>query len=374
MRKKLSGLALFFASILILVACSNNNAPLSSDTNGNAPWSAALEIGSSEVVTYSITKELVDVNSGDRTLAGTGAATFSVSNVKGDYQYPRSQLDFEFVLENNEKSLPIDRGKTDKISSSVEFQNSAMAPIYSHKEVNIAERTDENGNTTNTSYKIDTNYDIEEYDGIPKETSRYTAHGKDSKDMKLGGFENVFDNESLFYVIRSLKNMTLNKAISLNVAVPKDMFDHDKYAIQNLQLKSGPQINNAPILKSSKLNIDNLSDKYDDTDKDKENAANGLYKGSVPSIDSTIAINNPLSGLPIIVRYAADPLYIKTSTDDEGNQITKLDLNSENKDAPHIDKLLINFLTQRFVNKDTLEVITYNIDSYDIIPFDVETK
>ncbi|MDR1138298.1 MAG: hypothetical protein LBK70_00255 [Clostridiales bacterium] len=354
MKRKLSCIALILASIFVFVACTND-AIRSSQIDNEAPWQAAWDVGKLEKTTYSITKELVSVNTDTRVKVAEGKASYTISDATSSEldninNQSRTRVEFEFGLDYNEDAPEIDRNKHDSITSNTIVSSISMSPIYSKREVKLDLRTNA-GTTVDNSHTIETNY-------IDK-SSTMTTNDNNSDTIKFDGanLRSVIDNESLFVAIRAFRYISeLSKSIAIYVATPRDFFDWGNYATHNMSVVTGSQLVHVHL--KDGLKIDGLQ-------QDEDHQQDGYKSHYVDAIEVALGITGTsLTGLPTALYYAAQPIYLGKNNDDS-LRLHQIHDDSTTSD-PAINKLLVRFTTQRYVNNNTIELLTFDLIDYEL--------
>ncbi|MCL1944597.1 MAG: hypothetical protein FWF56_02160 [Firmicutes bacterium] len=362
MRKKLSGIALLVASLLLLVACANtNNGEVSNTLDTISPWQGAWNISNNKIeqTTYSITKELRYVKTDIIKKIGEGTATYTIQNISPESEKPankKSQLNFDFELVNlDDTKTPVqDRGKIDKINSTTIFSSSTMYPYSSTRTVKMQPRTIDNV-TTDYSHEIKTDY--ENGSSTMTEIDYDTESSlSESKTINFSNYiKGMKDNETIYFAIRSLANLKLGINTTINLAVPRDFFNNNEFKNYNMRVATDSKVARTHIAHDG-LTIDGLKE------EDSDESHNGSKEQYIDTINTSLAINNTLSGLSTMLKYSKDTIFLDNSNPDN----LRLYQGEQENDDNSINKLLIQFETMRYLDTETIEVLQFDLVDYNI--------
>lgn len=280
MKKKTS--FLIISMIFALLLCASCDACSSGSVTfvAKKPWDdmpRLYERSEYKIVEYSMKVE--DGVSIDDVKLSEGKLVFTLSD--GPEGYAVLEMETEITYLDIEKN-GADRGLTDKYFSRVVFNKITMNPSSSVKTVTLADRAGKGSD----SFSLDIDY----ANGKEKLTFR-----GETKERETGVSGQVFDNEQLFFLVRSLSALTLSGTQSFGMHVGLDAFNYD---ISSYAMKM--TVNSA--LQTVKLN------------NWKGESAYGLeLEGGVPVVECftvSLGINSDKSGSPITATYSAKPFAI----------------------------------------------------------------
>lgn len=159
------------------------------------PWHSGE--ASYEQLNYTVS--VYDTTPGDtadkRVKIAEGALVYSLTeNTRSEGAVNYATLDMAFDLTYNDAAPEEDRGKTDTIESSVEFQTDSLVTSKMNKTVSLAQR----GEKTNLSYTLSADY-------FGSHVATRVMTGKSPQesatlDIPSGTY---YDNETMFYVARA---------------------------------------------------------------------------------------------------------------------------------------------------------------------------
>lgn len=190
--KKLLSVAAVGAAIS-LTACST---PASVSFKSPRPWQDGT--GSSyEKLEYAVTVYNTENGSGEaeRVAIASGKLGYTLEeNTRADGAVKYSSLAMAFDLTYNQDAPEKDRGKTDKITSSLEFQTDSLAASTMEKSVELAPRDD----LQNLSYKVTADYFNEH--SATRIMTGIDGAAEERMSISSGTF---YDNEAMYYLARA---------------------------------------------------------------------------------------------------------------------------------------------------------------------------
>jgi len=331
---KIICLALSFFALLFMVACQ---APDNSITFAPVP---PFSGSSFEYIEYSIQKTDLVVNKYGKeaeAIIAEGTLNFTL---KFDGN-STNHLDMNFEITYNNLAPEIDRGKTDSIVASAEFSRISLSPLASYRKVTVAPRDDKE----DLSYEIQADYN--------SKTATMTTH-KDTpqqqvKQIKINSNDSTFDNEYLFYLIRSSNQLTLNGQSSFNLSVLYDSFSNGSFLAHPMVAVAAAQPTYVTVKDSVANDIQGI------TDEDGKNNINALQV----NIGMGYNINN---GPAIVTMYSTDNFFI----DGQNNVYV-----SEDKQDPShrvMSKVMLQMSTTEFENNVQKYITTYTMSRYVVDP------
>ncbi len=272
--KKLFCLIFTLVLALCAVACSTTTEEVM--VNPNLPWSPEDRPETAyEKVTYGIEKKTAS-----GTLIASGEMTYTLDfdhseDVNGETMY-YSKLTMDMFMEYNDSAPEADRGKRDTVSSSVVFHTTSLLAQRSEKTAVLADREGQ----TNYSYHLVNDYKTS--------TSTLTMKGETSTiDFKKKSMLNVYDNDMMFYVLRSFTDLELGKSNTFNIASFFDMHINGTFATTGMTFScaSEPEATTLPV------------EGY-------------LTDGSVSLVKVSLKIDSDMSGTPIVLKYSLTPFKL----------------------------------------------------------------
>lgn len=223
--KKVSCVLMGLIIIFTLSGCGGAAAELALD--GQLPWRVYSSITnpSTETMTYKIERFAGDVNAALVTASDSylkftlteGNETFTNKNGKTEtVQAARVKMEMEI---NYLTGLNIpDSGKTDRIEADVVFDLNYLGTIRSHRKVSIADRED----VANPSYEMTTDY-------MAGTAKIIYADGEEKTLSVKKAPTPAYDNEMLFYLVRSLGTITGGGTAAFKVSNLYQCFLNNKY-------------------------------------------------------------------------------------------------------------------------------------------------
>ncbi len=300
-----------------LGACTGSAVPLSVDNP--PPWSNANTETAYEKTVYSIKK--VDNASNEVIAEGTLTYVLEFDHKGENNNFNYSRLTMDMSVTYNDKAPEVDRGKTDTLHSKVIFQSDALVPQYSEKTVSLALRSGVNDN----SYTLKNDYSTQK--------SELSMAGKEPSVIDFTGksFVNVYDNEMLYYVVRSFSDIKAGGSNTFTLANFFDMHVKNKFSTYSMRFTCGEEGSEETVYLPFK----------------------GTFldeQGSATVLKVSVSINESLSGPPTELYYSMTPF--KTGE----NTTTK--------------KVLVSFKTYEYnLSTNDLKYTTeYSITDYSVTP------
>jgi len=275
-----------------------------------------------ETTEYSVKKSKFENNI--EVVIATGTLAFVLDTTQSSVS-----LAMDFSLTYNDLADTVDRGKTDMIVSSAEFSKTAMSPLKSHKAVALEARTGQ----TDKSYEFDGDY--------LNKTATLTNADKTTQSLSLEkykGTPNIFDNEYLFYAVRSATQLTSGQQFKFGLSVLFDSFQNDAYTEYAMLASVAEGV--APIILDTNTNIEGIPQ---------------TEKGENAPLDARIVKLDISSGTPgpsLYLAYADKPIYV-------GAEGTPYVGDKQNDSDTGYQKVLLQASTT-----DTMSVMTYTLDKY----------
>lgn len=202
----------------------------------------------------------------------------------------RLKMNFSLSLADSENK--------DTLESEVIFTKSSLSPIWMHKKAVIAPRP----NTINDSYELEICYNEnyycrnyhEEYTSPKGYYSQYSFDNGNISELNIKNGD-YYDNEELFFVIRSMTDLKTGASLSVYITNGYEMFNQNKFFTYLISVVCGSSTVNV------KMN-DTITAKFSD-----EKLAVNEDEKLVPCILANAYINDKNRGAPIILYYAANP-------------------------------------------------------------------
>ena len=276
--KKIVCLILSILSVLSLAACGSAALPVAVDNP--PPWSATASAADAyEKSVYSVNK--TDA-SGETVAEGSVTYVLEHDHTDAETNFSYSRLSMEMSVTYNDNAGASDAGKTDRITSFVVFQSDALVPQYSEKTVELADRN----NAVNNSYVLKNDY--AEY------KSELTMKGKETSVINFTGqsFVSVYDNEMLYYAVRSFTDVKAGGTNVFNLANFFDMHVKGEYFNYNMTFSCSAEG------AEETMYLPQFGGKYLDE------------QGSISAITVNLSINDSLSGPPIELKYSMTPFKV----------------------------------------------------------------
>ncbi len=276
--KKFLCLILSILFALPLAACGSAALPVAVDNP--PPWSATASAADAyEKSVYSVNK----TNAAGETIAeGSVTYVLALDHTDAETNFSYSRLSMEMSVTYNDKADSADAGKTDKITSFVIFQSDALVPQYSEKTIELADRD----NALNNSYVLKNDYTAYK--------SELTMKGKETSVINFSGqsFVSVYDNEMLYYAVRSFTDVKAGGTNVFNLANFFDMHIKGEYFNHNMNFSCSAEGS------EETLYLPQFGGKYLDD------------QGSISAITVNLSINDALSGPPIELKYSMTPFKV----------------------------------------------------------------
>ncbi len=276
--KKLFCLLLIVITSLSLFACGGSAPSFSVEVP--APWQSSAAVTPFEKSVYSVQK----VDKTTDTVIAEGTLTYTIDFDHKEETITYLSFDASFAMTYNDNAPVKDRGLTDTIASKTVFLGTALTPVSTVKTATLAPRE---GESANLSYTLSTDYKAG--------TSTMTLNGVTSTlNFAKKNLSGVYDNEMLYYVIRSYPNLCeLNSYLNFKLANFFDMHIADEYKTYQIQI--------APNLKQAEetIYLPGLKGKFGLSDE-----------GAVKTIRITAEINDALNGPAIDLYYSKTPFVV----------------------------------------------------------------
>ncbi len=177
-----------------------------------------------------------------------------------------------------------DKGLTDVIETSVTFRLDNLSALYSYRKATLADREGKK----NKGYEVRADY--------TQKTASITYPDGTGKTMKLKPSSTVYDNEMLFYLVRSLSTIKNKKSDTFRIANTYESFLKGKYSTYSL----GQSTENTVDVEVNKNIYDMVQTKNDAYEKTVDD--NTLYY--VTCHRTQISLNSSKSG-PAFFSYMA---------------------------------------------------------------------
>lgn len=275
--KRLLSLLLALIGVFALAACAGNNATSAALPDSTVPW-AAGKTDFYERSTYSVVRKTKD-----GTVVATGEAVFTVRSVDEKV----TEITETFTITYNDVADEADRGKTDIITSVSRMNTEIFSPVMSEKTVELADRTD----VRNDSYRLTVDYTDKKSELV------WLKNGKEASTIDFSGesLADVYDNETLYYVLRGFKDVKAGGSSTFNLANFFDMHVRGNgFAATSMKFTCAAEGSEETL---------NLADSF--------KGRYGLDEvASVKAIKTSVSINATESGAPIDIYYSLTPLKI----------------------------------------------------------------
>lgn len=255
-------LAILLSALIVALCCVScattpNTLP---EIDSPLPWLAYITL-SSEKCTYDVTKYYVDSNGNKYQVTDNSSHLEFYLESTGDSEHPlytlTSNLKIEYLSDVESSFLPVDfKGKTDSIYSKAVF-NKDLSAVSSEKEaiINTAQAN---------SYYFTANYSTGKT-SFAVSKSEYEA-GNVTKEFSFSP-KTFYDNEYLYYYIRSMKGINNTSAyLNFNIVNWYECYINDKF--QTLPLIATNQ-----TTEGVNVNIDGFLDYFEDVGKDTDTNA-----------------------------------------------------------------------------------------------------
>lgn len=282
-KSKIFSIGLAVASVA-LCGCKN---PITESFEATRPWH---DTGASyEKLVYDV--NIYDVRDGSeedkRKVIAQGGLVYELTEqtrVDGSINYSRLRSDFSVTY--NDDASEADRGLTDRITNSVEFQSDSLITSHMQKSVELADRD----GATNNSYSIEA-----DYFGTHKAT--LTMTGKDDAQPQTMTIPNntYRDNEMMYYLARAT---AINKGATTNFNMTNifDSFIKGEFTVYGMTASAGSETATVDIGDWVKdYGVEAVTDEEQNTSY------------PVPCYYVTIMINEAKHGPPHYVYYSEKP-------------------------------------------------------------------
>ena len=263
--KKLLSVILAFVSAFAFAACAGNNVASEVQPEIPAPWTAG-KTSFYERTTYSVEKK-----NNDGVVVATGTAVFTIASIDENY----SEITEEFAVTYNDQAEEADRGKTDTIVSKSKMDSRVYFPVSSEKTVDLADRTD----VLNNSYRLTVDYEAK------KSELSWLKNDKDGStiDFSSENLAGIYDNETLYYVLRGFTDIKAGGSNSFKLANFFDMHVRGTFAATSMKFSCSAENS------EETLNLaENFRGKYGLDDV-----------ASVKAVKTSLSINAAEAGSPI---------------------------------------------------------------------------
>lgn len=268
--KKVLSILLALVSVFAFAACTGGSTVTEVQPEIPAPWTAG-KTEFYESSTYSVTKK-----NKDGTVVASGTAVFTIASADENY----SEITEEFTITYNDQADEADRGKTDVITSKSKMDSKVFFPVSSEKTVDLADRTD----VLNNSYRLAVDYENK------KSELNWLKNGKEASSIDFSGenLAGVYDNETLYYVLRGFTDIKAGGSNTFKIANFFDM--HVRGAFSATRMKFSCSAEGS----EETLNLaENFRGQY------------GLDEvASVKAVKTSLSINETESGSPIDIYYS----------------------------------------------------------------------
>lgn len=228
-----------------------------------APWDGNYRYLRAEHCEYDVTKYV-----GDRTESvASGKMTYDISK-QGSYY--TLVMDFYITYGDSDSLEEAYKGVTDRINSTSKFRTDDLTAVSTEKNV-VLQSYPENS----YSYVID----------YENNTSLYTDYDGKEKTLKFGKGE-YFDNEYMFYYVRSLQKLSDSFTETINIVNWYDCFNAGKFKATSMIVNCS---NRSEAVKLDDDLFAGFVANEDNTGKDDENKTVSCY-------DVSISINGIKTG------------------------------------------------------------------------------
>lgn len=222
------------AAALFMTACGNTIAHVA-DIDDVKPW-ASIGTGSYEKCVYTIERRDISA-SGDAQLIASGTYVSEIEVLSDSATRVKTSFSLTYVDDDRAGDS---RGLTDSYVSECAFATTGAHPIYSYKRMTLAVRP---GETVNNSYTIIANYGDAETTvttqdkdvSMPAATSRIEWRGQ-SSDIAINASGQIFDNEQLYYAIRSFKNIDEESSETFQLANLFDAHNNGSFSTHSMSV------------------------------------------------------------------------------------------------------------------------------------------
>lgn len=224
----------------------------------------------------------------ERTLVADGTLGFTLNEKRADAAtVGYTSLDMAFSVTYNNSAAEADRGKTDTITSSTEFQTDSLVTSTMTKTVALADRE----NVTNLSYTV-----TADYFGEKKTTRTYTATNETaSLDIPTGSY---YDNEMMFFLARATA-ISEGSSVYFTMTAPFDAFINNKLQVLNMVV--------ATKAETAAIDVGDFVSGYG---VEATTAEDGAVSYPVKCYETSISKSATKSGPPYVVYYSATPFTI----------------------------------------------------------------
>ena len=206
--KKIFAVILCIFILVLGSACTGSAVTDPFDTE--PPWGTPTN--AYEKCTYGI--EVFRADDSDNTVLADGTFTQTLS-ASGEGINNRVAVDSALnVVWKELDAGNINKGKTDEMNSTVLFKRTGMTPVSSKKTMVMEPRTDTDGKIYNHSYEYTVNY--ENLTGEIKFNNDTSGTGIETKTYSIKSGTN-YDNEQLFYLLRSFKNLNIDAPVTFSL-------------------------------------------------------------------------------------------------------------------------------------------------------------
>ncbi len=290
MKKILSLIAIIAVTMALLVACAPAAAPQAAI--GLKPWLAHRNFKSEKCV-YKVTKYVGD---GSEAVTTDGELIYNLVKTS-DSEYLLT-MDFSLTYGNSEFIDGAFRGKTDSIHSEAAFKTSTLGAIRTIKTVNC-----QSDPTLSYSYEVD----YVTADSDDKLTAYFTDAFTNTKQIKFAKGD-YFDNDYLYYYVRTLEKMSGSFNENINVINWYDSFRAGKPVVYPLIASCANKYENVKIDNAS------LFGKFVPTEETPVDSQNNL----VSAFNVSIVINGIKTGSVLNAFYSRN--NYECSYIDEGGE------------------------------------------------------
>lgn len=283
---KLFSVGLAVASVA-LCGCKT---PVTESFEAERPWH---DTGASyEKLEYAV--NIYDVRDGSeedkrKTIAQGGIVYELTEQTRVDGSIGYSRLESQFYVTYNDQAAEADRGLTDRITSSVEFQTDSLITSHMRKSVELADRE----GATNYSYSLEA-----DYFGTHKATRTMTGT-EDAEPQTLDIPNNTYrDNEMMYYLARATA-ISKNATVNFNMSNIFDSFVKGGFTVYGMTASAAAESVNVDIGDWVKdFGVEAVTDEEQNTSY------------PIPCYYVTVMINEAKHGPPHYVYYSEKPFAV----------------------------------------------------------------
>lgn len=279
-------------------ACTTQSITVSFDQE--RPWhdgASSYEQLNYTVAVYDTTNGTADDK---RVLIADGTTSYTLEeNTRQNGSTWYSTLNTDFTLTYNDKASETDKGKTDTVTSSVEFNNDSLSASKMQKTVTLAERT----GVENLSYSLTSDYF--------NATASQTFKGKDSSLSLNHGTH--YDNEMIFHLARAT---ALDKGSGTYFYLTNvfDSFLNGSSTTYTMYVSCNEAFSDIAVgdwiqplvVEEEEENTDDETQTQDETDEQ--------TPYTVPCYKASVSINAEKSGQPYVVYYSSKAIKSNDKT------------------------------------------------------------